>query len=206
MGLTRARVLATLAALAPIVVLSAWPSAPPVPSQTARLDAHPLGAPVNVLIEFGEQYLGAELYDAKITVLDVVRGQKAWAVLRQAGQANPPPKLGFDYLIAGVKFQFSARTSPAPDSYQLNETQFTAADAYGRPYSPPDLAAYPQPPLRGILKPGDSLEGRLAFLIPKNVPKPLMVFREDVGEVSHRGGGTWFQLYERLASRAIVNP
>jgi hypothetical protein len=51
------------------------------------------------------------------------------------------------------------------------------------------------------LKPGDRLDGWLAFLVPKNLSNPLMVFREDVGEVSHRGGGTWFELYTLLKSK-----
>ena len=169
-------------------------------SHSANLDAHPVGALVSIIIEFGEQYLGAQLYDAKITVLQVVRGKNAWNIVEQAGPSNPAPKPRFDYILARVRFEFSARTLPAPDSYNLNETQFIASDPNGREFATPILAAYPRPRLNDALKPGDSLEGWLVFLVPQKVSQPLMVFREDVGEVSHRGGGTWFELYARSGS------
>jgi hypothetical protein len=169
-------------------------------SRRTPINAHPLGAPVPIIIEFGEQYLGSELYDAKITVVEVLRGEKAWSLVKQASPSNSPPITGFDYILARVKFEFSARTLPALDRYDLNETQFTATDADGHDWSVPTLGVFPQPRLNATLKPGESLQGWLVFLVPKTVTKPLMVFREDVGEVSHRGGGTWFQLYSRPAS------
>jgi len=166
-------------------------------SNAAITDGHPVGVPVPIIIEFGEQYLGSELYDAKITVLAVVRGEKAWGIVQQASRSNPPPKSGFDYLLARVRVEFSSRTSPALDNYNLNETQFTATTPEGREFDAPILDAPPKPRLGGTLRPGDSVEGWLVFLVPQKVSRPLMVFREDVGTVSHRGGGTWFQLYAR---------
>lgn len=197
MGVARARIIASLVAVAFIFGLSDALSAPSRQSQPVKLNAHPVGAPVPIIIEFGEQYLGAELYDAKITVVEVIRGEKAWDAVEHANSLNPPPKTGFDHVLARARFEFSARTSPAPDNYNLNETQFTATDPAGHEFTSPDLAGYPDPPLRKTLKPGDSLEGWLVFLVPKTVLRPLMIFREDVGEVSHRGGGTWFELYSR---------
>jgi len=197
MGVASARFYGRLAALALLLQIST-----PVRGQLrpGAIGAHPAGIPVTIIIEFGEQYLGAELYDAKITVLEAVRGEKAWEIVKQASSSNRAPKPGFDYLLARVKFEFTARTSPAPDTYNLNETQFTATDSEGREFTAPDPTAYPQPRLNGTLKAGDSLEGWLVFLVPQKVSKPLMVFREDVGEVSHRGGGTWFELYKRAVA------
>lgn len=166
-------------------------------SNAAIIDGHPVGAPVTTIIEFGDQYLGSELYEAKITVLAVVRGEKAWGIVRQASASNPPPKPGFDYLLARVRVEFSSRTSPALENYNLNETQFTATASEGQEFDAPILDAPPKPRLGGTLRPGDSVEGWLVFLVPKKISRPLMVFREDVGTVSYRGGGTWFQLYAR---------
>jgi len=166
-------------------------------SNAAIIEGHPVGEPVTAIIEFGEQYLGSELYDAKITVLGVARGEKAWGIVQQASASNPPPKPGFDYVLARVRVEFSSRTSPAHDNYNLNETQFTATAPEGREFDAPILDAPPKPHLGGTLRPGDSVEGWLVFLVPQKVSRPLMVFREDVGTVSYRGGGTWFQLYAR---------
>jgi len=116
-------------------------------SRRAAINAQPLGAPVPIIIQFGEQYLGSELYDAKITVIEVLRGEKAWRLVKQASPSNSPPITGFDYILARVKFEFSARTLPAPDRYDLNETQFTATDRDGHDLSVPALVAFPQPRL-----------------------------------------------------------
>ncbi|HXX19744.1 MAG TPA: DUF4352 domain-containing protein [Candidatus Acidoferrum sp.] len=167
-------------------------------TRPAAIDAHPLGAPVAMILEFGDQYLGGdELYDAKVTVLEIARGEKAWNIVRQASASNPAPKAGFEYLLARVQFAFSARTSPSHYNYNLNETQFTATSASGEEFDAPSLVEQPTPRLNGTVKPGESVEGWVAFLVPRSVSKPLMVFREDVGTVSHRGTGTWFQLYTR---------
>jgi len=199
MGVGSARVVGRLAALALLFQSGAaalWRTAQP---QTAPIDAHPLRIQVTTIVEFGEQYLGSELYNAKITVLEVVRGEKARGIVRLASASNPAPKQGFEYVLARVRFEFSARTSLANHSYGLDPNQFTATGPDGREFSTPSLAIMPAPSLKGTLKSGDSLEGWLAFLVPQNTSKPLMVFHEDVGDVSHVGGGTWFELYERPA-------
>ena len=171
----------------------------PITAQTraAAIDAHPIGAPVTTIIEFGEQYLGSEQYDAKITVLEVLRGEKAREIVKRANAADPVPKSGFDYLLARVRFEFAARTSLAHHSYDVDVSQFRATSRDGRDFSVPVVVTPPTPVLKGTLKSGDSLEGWLAFSVPRSVPKPLMVFHEDVGDVSHVGSGTWFELYKR---------
>jgi Domain of unknown function (DUF4352) len=164
-------------------------------AHAAAIKATPVGTSATEIIEFGEQYLGSELYDAKIAVLEIERGEKAWEQIREASVLNPEPKSGDEYLLARVRFEFAARTSPANDTYDLNPSQFTATNASGGEIESPQLVAQPQPELRGALKAGDSVEGWLVFEVPRKLLRPRMVFCEDVGQVSHRGGGTWFQLY-----------
>jgi hypothetical protein len=189
-----------------LTFLFAFSVSAPAAQSGAATEAHPVGAPVTAIIEFGDQYLGSELYDAKVTVLQVVRGGKAWEIVQQASASNLPPKPGFEYLLARVRVEFSARTSPAHDSYNLNEAQFAAMAPDSQEFDAPTLAVSPKPSLRGTLKPGDSLEGWLVFLVPQQVSQPVMVFREDVGVVSHTGGGTFFQLYARPVSSGPAKP
>ncbi|HKV05067.1 MAG TPA: DUF4352 domain-containing protein [Candidatus Acidoferrales bacterium] len=165
--------------------------------------AQPVGIPLSTIIEFGDPYNGGdELYDAKITVVKIARGAPAWEALKSASPANQPPKEGFQYLLVQVRFAFSARTTPSHYSYTIDETQFSASDTDGNAYAPPALARPPQPRLRGTLAPGDSIEGWVAFLVPRMDPSPLMLFQEDVGSVIHRGGGVWFQLSESIKARS----
>ncbi len=103
--------------------------------------AQPLGRTLSTIIIFGDQYDGGdELYDAKITVVQVVRGEKAWEMLKAISTSNPPPKAGFEYLLARVRFEFSARTSPSHYNYTIDETQFTAMSADGAAYAAASIA------------------------------------------------------------------
>ncbi len=157
--------------------------------------AQPLGRTLSTIIIFGDQYDGGdELYDAKITVLQVVRGEKAWEMLKAISTSNPPPKAGLEYLLARVRFEFSARTSPSHYNYAIDETQFTAIRADGTAYAPASIAEQPMPDLQGTLKPGTSVEGWITFAVPKSDRQPLMLFRADVGSVIHEGGGSLFKL------------
>ena len=160
--------------------------------------AQPLSVPLTTIIGFGDQYNGGdELYDARITVVEIVRGPKAWDVLLRASASNAPPKPGFEYLLARVRFEFSARTSPHHYSYTLLPNQFTAISAAGKERDSPALAVPLDPPLGGTLHAGDSAVGWLAFQVPQSDRKPLMLFRADVGSVIHEGGGSYFRLYEQ---------
>jgi Domain of unknown function (DUF4352) len=158
--------------------------------------AQPLGRTLSTIIIFGDQYDGGdELYDAKITVVQVARGEKAWEMLKAISTSNPPPKAGFEYLLARVRFEFSARTSPSHYNYTIDETQFTAMKADGAAYAAASIAEEPMPDLQGTLKPGDSLEGWITFIVPRADRQPLMLFRANVGSVIHEGSGSLFKLY-----------
>jgi hypothetical protein len=159
-------------------------------------NAQPLGRALSTIITFGDQYNGGdELYDAKIAVVQVVRGEKAWEMLKAISTSNPPPKARFEYLLARVRFEFSARTSPSHYNYTIDETQFTAMKADGTAYAAAFIAEEPMPDLQGTLKPGDSLEGWVTFAVPQADRQPLMLFRADVGSVIHEGGSSLFKLY-----------
>jgi hypothetical protein len=159
--------------------------------------AQAVGVPLNVIIVFGDPYNGGdELYDVKITVAAVVRGEKAWQRVKGAGAWNKPPASGLEYLVARVRFEFSARTQPHHYDYTLDPAQFSAMSAATSPYRSADLRAPLKPELRGLIHSGDSTEGWVAFLIPRGDHTPLMVFREDVGSVIHQGDASIFKLYD----------
>jgi hypothetical protein len=159
--------------------------------------AQAVGVPLNIIVVFGDQYNGGdELYDVKITVADIVRGEKAWQMVKAAGARNMPPASGVEYLLARVRFEFSARAQPHRYDYALDPAQFSAMSAATTPYASADLAAPMKPELRGTLHSGDSADGWIAFLIPQGDHTPLMVFREDVGSVIHQGDASIFKLYD----------
>ena len=154
----------------------------------------PVGVPLTAIVECGAGYTSHELYDTKITVLEIVRGEKAWERVKEASLSNEPPKGGFEYILARIRFEYFARGFPGECSHELRPEQFTAVSANGKEYKALSVVP-PKPELSGRLHSGDSLEGWVAFLVAQEDSKTLMTFTADVGGAILHGGGVWFQLY-----------
>jgi hypothetical protein len=165
-------------------------------NRSAATHAQPIGLPFSTIVIFGDPYNGGdELYDVKITVEEAVRGEKAWEIVKDSSASNKPPAAGFEYLLARIRFAFSARVTPQHYSYALDQAQFTAMSGDDTMYEAAGLAKQPEPSLHATLRSGDSAEGWVAFLVPRGDHTPLMLFREDVGSVIHEGSGSIFKLY-----------
>ncbi|HEY4709727.1 MAG TPA: DUF4352 domain-containing protein [Candidatus Acidoferrales bacterium] len=165
-------------------------------NRSAAKHAQPIGLPLSTIVIFGDQYNGGdELYDVRITVEQAVRGEKAWQIVKDASASNKPPAAGSEYVLARIRFEFSARVAPEHYSYTLDQTQFTAMSGDDRVYDAAVLAKQPEPALHATLRSGDSAQGWVAFQVPRGDHTPLMLFRENVGSVIHEGGGSIFKLY-----------
>jgi hypothetical protein len=161
---------------------------------SSPLSPAPTGLPVKAIVECGKGYISHELYDATITVLEIVRGAKAWDLIKEATLSNKPPNVGFEYILARIRFEYFARGFPGECSHELRPEQFTAVSANGKEYKALSVVP-PKPELSGRLHSGDSLEGWVAFLVLQQDRKPMTTFTADVGGAILHGGGVWFQLY-----------
>ncbi len=182
------------------LILAAMFVVTPLPARAANSNlaarAQPLGKPLSTIIEFGEQYeTGDALYEAKITVVKVLRGAPAEALVKAASASNPSAKTGFEFMAARVRFDFSARVTPAHDEYTLDASQFSSISPGGSMYPAPNLAAQPEPGLHGTVRSGGSVEGWVVLLVPHSDPTPLMLFVPNLGSTSHQGGSSVFRLY-----------
>lgn len=175
------------------LAVSPWEAQAPTPGSSPFSPAS-VGVPVASIIECGEGYTSHELYDAKITLLEVVRGEKAWDLLKKAATTNEPPKAAFEYILARIMFQYSARGLPGNCGHELKANEFTALSVSGKKYETPSVVV-PKPELSGRLHSGDSLEGWVAFLVAKDDSKPLVAFTADPAGAVQHGGNIWFQLY-----------
>jgi hypothetical protein len=151
------------------------------------------GTTVAGIVECGEGYTSHELYDMKITLLEVIRGDEAWRRIRDANPSNTPPASGTDYVLARVKFEYYARGTPGLCIHSLVPGNFTAYSANGEGY-PAASVVPPKPEMRKNLKSGESFEGWLVFAIPKEDKAPLMLYSADKGGAVQHGGGKWFSL------------
>ncbi len=153
----------------------------------------PAGTTVTGIVECGEGYTSHELYDMKITLLDVIRGAAAWDRLKEASASNKPAEGNTEYVLARIKFEYYARGTPGLCVHPLAPNQFTAYSANGEDYRPIS-AVPPKPELRKGLKSGDVFEGWLAFAVSKEDNAPLMSYSVDDGGAVQHGESKWFLL------------
>ena len=129
--------------------------------------------------EYGQH----EIHDVKITVLEVVRGNKAWELIRAADASNRPPDAGFDYLLARIRFEYSMQGSQGIMPYTLKQGCFKLYSADNKEYALPSIAS-PKPELVGKdFYSGSSYEGWVLFMAATN-DKPLLFYT---------AGSVWFQ-------------
>jgi hypothetical protein len=139
-------------------------------------------------ITIGEGYVtSTEIVESAITVLEIVRGEKAWDMVKAASPSNRSPDSGMEYIAARIKFVFGIKRAAGDLSYAIRDEQFALVSENGRQYQRPSIVI-PKPELSGRLYPGDSLEGWIVLLVSMGDKKPLMSFGNNYNRV-------WFKLY-----------
>jgi hypothetical protein len=153
----------------------------------------PKGTTISGILECGEGYTSHELYDMKITLLDVFRGEEAWKRIQEASPSNKPAKEESEYILARVKFEYRARSIPGACVHPLEPNQFTAYTAGGEDYAAASVVS-PMPEMRKRLKSGDIYEGWLVFAVSKEDAAPIMSFSAGDGGAVQHGEPKWFLL------------
>ena len=150
-------------------------------------DAVPIGEVVavkfQVIAEGPTEYGIPVIIQARLSVLEILRGTPAWERLQTADPANEPPAAGFEYLL--VRVQISSEGSGAMRiPYEVRAEHFRIFDAASQPYPTP-IVRLPEPALIGAkVYPNDVREGWLAFQIASNDRRPEMFFFS----------GQWFRI------------
>jgi hypothetical protein len=125
-----------------------------------------------------------EIHTIEITVLEVMRGNKSWDMVKAADAANKAPDAGYEYLLARIKFVYSSGGSY---TYALKQQYFKAYSSENKEYAAPSIIL-PEPVFIGtVLQPGQTAEGWVPFIVDQNESKPVMLYSPQY---------TWFQLYQ----------
>ncbi|SHE89321.1 protein of unknown function [Caldanaerobius fijiensis DSM 17918] len=126
-------------------------------------------------------------YKAKVTVTDIIRGEEAWKMVENANMFNEPPKDGYEYLLAKIKFELI----DAQNAYDLSQASFKLVSEKGKVYDTPLIVA-PDPSIDTSLYKGASHEGWVAFQVEKTDLHPVITF----GRKYDGSGGIWFKAYK----------
>jgi len=153
-----------------------------------------VGSRVRSMVELGSVY--SNIYDIAITVMETVRGKDAIDRLKATSPDNKAPAVGFDYVLARIKFDFKGRVVSDTIPFDLGDAplQWVALSSELIEYPRISVAA-PKPALVGRIKPGSSVEGWVAFAVDSKDTKPVMVFDPDTGGATGRGRTLFFKLY-----------
>ncbi len=168
----------------------------PLPAQTPGSSPQapaPTGTTLTGIVECGRGYTSHELYDMKITLVEVVRGEEAWKRIREANPLNKAAQPGFEYVLARVKFEYYARGTPGLCIHQLSPEQFSACSSDGQDYALAEVVP-PKPEMRKAMKSGETVEGWIAFSVSQQDKGPLMTYSADQGGAIVHGGAKWFVL------------
>lgn len=125
--------------------------------------------------------------NAAITLKQVIRGDQAWQMIKQANLFNSAPNDGYEYLLAKINFNLISNK----DNQQLHlaSIDFKAVSSDGKVYDPVMIVA-PTPKLLSDLYPGATNEGWVALQVSKDDTNPLITYGRD-----YQGqGGAWFKL------------
>jgi hypothetical protein len=153
-----------------------------------------IGSPVRSMVELGSVY--SNIYDISITVLESVRGREAMERLKAASPNNGMPAEGFEYVLARVRFEFKGRAVSDNLPFDLGNAPLQwVALAQDLTEYPRVSVSVPKPALAGMVKPGQSVEGWVAFAVDRKDSKPVMVFDPDSGGATGRGRTLFFKLY-----------
>jgi len=142
-----------------------------------------VSAPVWVRETVPGAYEVEETHTMSVTVLEVIRGNQAWDMVKAADASNKAPDTGYEYLLAKVKFVYgSGGTLP----YTLKKEYFKAYSSESTGYTTPSIVS-PEPVFIGtMLYPGQIAEGWIPYIVSKTDNKPTMFYT---------GSTSWFQLY-----------
>ncbi len=176
-----------------IIAAAAFSTASAQTEGSAPSTPAPAGMVLTGIVECGEGYTSHELYDMKITLIEVIRGEEAWKRINAASESNKPSAPGTEYILARIKFEYYARGTPGLCVHQLVPEQFAAYSAKGEDYAAVSVVS-PKPEMRKELKSGDSFEGWVVFAVAKEDKGPLMEYSADAGGAVQHGGSKWFLL------------
>jgi len=132
----------------------------------------------------GGYYKIVEPHSVSVTVLEVVRGSKAWDMVKAADASNKAPDTGYEYLLARVKFAYG---SGGNLFYTLMKEHFKAYSSANKEYASTTIVD-PKPAfINGTaLYQGQTVEGWVSFIVAQNDSKPVMFYTM---------ASSWFRLY-----------
>ena len=125
-------------------------------------------------------------YSAAIRVIETVRGEKAWEMIKASYSYNKEPKEGYEYIVA--KVAFSLLTSQNDKAVSANSSNFSFYSGNNEEYETTYVTITNE--LSTNLFVGGNAEGYIVGMVKKDDTNPKLVYG-----LSYDGtNGSWFAL------------
>lgn len=167
-------------------------TAPSVPNQGASESAKPSSNSRSNPAEIGSSLPFTvkgiiDDYGGTVSVSQVIRGERAWQMIKEANMFNDEPKNGYEYMLAKAKVSIT-RNAKSDASVDLWSGAFELISTSGTAYDNA-MVVTPDPSIDASIYVGSSNEGWVAFQVKKNDESPLIVFERNYDGT----GGVWFK-------------
>lgn len=129
-----------------------------------------------------------EKYTAEVTVTDVIRGDSAWKLIKEANMFNEEPGTDEDYIL--VKIKVKIIDVEGDRKVDISSVNFKIYSGNNVEYDNLVFVAEPEPSLTTSLYEGGEHEGYAVYKVKKSDTNPKLVF----GQQYDGTGGIWFRL------------
>lgn len=164
-------------------------STPSPTQQGPKIGTKANPVPLGTTIMYTPTAWASSLYGstAKITLLEVIKGEQANQLLKQANMFNEPRNPSTDDLFL-AKFRVEIEKANSDKTYRINEYNFKASNDAGTKLYDMSFAVY-DPKLNAELLNGGSADGWVVLECGKTDNSPMIVFDQDYDG----SGGIWFK-------------
>lgn len=146
-------------------------------------------APINTIQTYTQtsDWIDEDNYTVSVRVLDVIRGDKAYAALKEKASLYPEAEDGYEYM--NIKIAFSVIDTKGDFAVQPYQSDFVAFSSNNEE-SPTNYYSSVDPVLTGSLYEGGNSEGWITLMVKKDDANPKLAYGLDY----NGAGGIWFSL------------
>ncbi|MBU8907671.1 hypothetical protein [Desertibacillus haloalkaliphilus] len=134
--------------------------------------ANPLVIGERITLNYYDLFYGN--VELEMELLEVMSGEEAWNIVREANQFNEAPGEGQEYILARY---FVKINEVEEEPYDLTHAQFDAVSTTGNTYDDFISVSGLEPDLRNEMYTGAEREGFTYFLVEKDDEDPLVAFK-----------------------------
>lgn len=145
-------------------------------------------APLNTVQTYvkNDDWYEEDNYSAAIRVVETIRGDEAWKIIKEDNMFNSEPKDEYEYIIA--KVAFSLLSKKADGTVLADDYDFDFYSSNNEEYE--SVYVVKEDSLNKQLFPGGSTEGYVVGMVKKDDAAPKLVY-----SLEYNGtGGIWFSL------------